>query len=76
MATYLFSYDLNKTKDYQKLYDELANYNAKRLLESVWTFDRINTNAAGLQTYFKTFVDKDDRLLVAEVISITASNNG
>ena len=35
-ALYFLSYDLVKVKDYQKLYDELSRFGAKRVLESVW----------------------------------------
>ena len=68
MAQYVLSYDLRKEgRDYQKLYDELKNFNAVRILESVWCFTRYNTNATGLLNYFKQFIDDNDGLFVAEI---------
>lgn len=68
MALYLLSYDLRKEgRDYQKLYDELEDFNAVRVLESVWCFNRINTNSNGLCNYFRQFIDSNDGLIVAEV---------
>jgi len=66
MALYFLSYDLRKQRNYQPLYDELARFNAVRVLESVWAFTRINTTAAGLRDYFRQFIDNDDGLLVIE----------
>lgn len=67
MALYFLSYDLRKSRDYQKLYDELDDFNAVRILESTWCFNRINTSAAGLRDYFKKFVDTDDGVIVSRV---------
>lgn len=67
MALYTLSYDLRKQRDYQKLYDELKKFNAIRILESIWCFNRFNTSASGLRDHFKQFIDFDDGLLVTEV---------
>ena len=67
MALYFIEYDLRKSKNYQPLYDELAKFNAKRILESLWCFNRINTDAAGLRDYFKGFIDADDGIIVSEI---------
>jgi hypothetical protein len=66
VALYFLTYDLRKSRDYQKLYDELKNFNAVQVLESTWCFRRINTTAAGLRDHFKNFIDNDDGLLVEE----------
>ncbi len=63
---YFLSYDLRNARDYQPLYDELERFNAKRVLESLWCFNRINTSAAGLRDYFSKLVDADDGLAVVE----------
>jgi len=52
MALYFLDYDLRKKRDYQKLYDELAKFQAVHILESLWCFNRANTNAEGLRNYF------------------------
>lgn len=66
MALYFLSYDLVEGRDYDKIYKELENFNALRVLESVWCFKRYNTSAKDLRDYFKRFIDNDDRLLVNE----------
>ncbi|GAB2617338.1 hypothetical protein [Belliella aquatica] len=66
MALYFLTYDLRKGRDYQKIYDELEKFNAVRVLESTWCFNRLNTSAPQLRNYFKKFIDKDDGLLVVE----------
>lgn len=63
---YFLSYDLCNERDYETLYKELENFKAVRVLESVWCFKRVNTNAERLRNYFNNFIDKDDKLLVTE----------
>ncbi|WP_092226089.1 CRISPR-associated endonuclease Cas2 [Desulforhopalus singaporensis] len=67
MALYFLTYDLRNSKDYQKLYSILENFNAVRILESTWCFNRVNTSAKGLRDYFKKFIDEDDGLIISEV---------
>ena len=68
MALYFLSYDLRKPRrNYQPLYDELSDFEAVRVLESLWCFNRVNTSASGLRNYFKQFIDSDDGLCVTEV---------
>lgn len=64
MALYFLTYDLRNGRDYQKLYDELKDFNAVRVLESTWCFKRNNTSASGLRDYFMKYIDSDDGLLV------------
>jgi hypothetical protein len=67
---YSLSYDLiTPGKDYEKLWNALKEFGAKRLLESQWGFRRVNTTAAGLRDYFKQFIDSNDRLVVLSVDS-------
>ncbi|HFW4211923.1 TPA: hypothetical protein ACIBOM_005085, partial [Salmonella enterica subsp. enterica serovar Reading] len=68
MALYFVSYDLVKTKDYQKIIDELKRYGARRMLESNWCFKRANSGESKIfRDHFKKFIDSDDRLVVSEV---------
>lgn len=67
MALFFLEYDLRKQRNYQPLYDELARFNAVRMLESSWSFQRINTTATGLRDHFKQFIDADDGLIISEV---------
>ena len=66
MALYFLTYDLRNSKDYQKLYDELERFNAVRVFESTWCFNRDNTSASELRDHFRRFIDSDDGLLVSE----------
>jgi hypothetical protein len=68
MALFFLDYDLRKQRDYQRLYDELERFNAVRVLESLWCFNRVNTNAGGLRDHFTQFIDSDDGLTVSEVV--------
>ena len=71
MALYFLSYDLRKARDYEKLYEQLDDFSAVQVLESVWCFKRFNTSASALRDYFEGYIDKDDGLCVVEV----GSNN-
>lgn len=73
MAVYFITYDLRKKRDYKKLYDELENFEAVRVLESIWCFKRINTTTAKLRNHFKKFIDQDDGLLLVEANSWATS---
>lgn len=64
MALYFLSYDLRKQRNYQPLYDELKNFNAVQVLESVYSFARVGTTAALLRDHFANFIDNDDGLIV------------
>ena len=62
---YTLIYDLiSPGQNYQRLWNELASFGAKRVLQSQWIFRRVRTTAAGLRDHFKQFVDSNDRLLV------------
>ena len=67
MALYFLSYDLRQARNYQPLYDALSSFNAIRILESTWCFNRINTTATNLRDHFRNYIDNDDGLIVSEV---------
>ena len=69
MALYFLTYDLRKSKNYDSLYKELDSFNAVRILDSTWCFNRVDTSSKGLRDYFKKFIDGDDGLIVSEVSS-------
>jgi len=52
---------------YQDLYDELKKFNSIRILESLWCFKRYNTSSSNLRDHFKSFIDNNDGLIVAEI---------
>ena len=74
MALYCLSYDLRNARNYQTLYDELSRFNAVRILESTWCFNRVNTSANGLRDYFGKLMDGDDGLIVSEVSNWASRN--
>ena len=67
MALFFVTYDLRNQRNYQTLYDELSKFNAVRILESTWCFNRINTNCSALRDHFKQFIDSDDGVVLSEV---------
>ncbi len=67
MATYFISYDLRNNRDYKTLQDELDNFGAVMILESLYCFKRNNTTTANLRDHFKKFIDKDDGIIVSKV---------
>lgn len=67
MSLYVLSYDLKNRRNYQTLWDELSDFNAVRVLGSLWCFERTHTTAENLREYFRYFVDEDDALFVAEI---------
>lgn len=68
MALFFLEYDLRAPhRDYQNLYDELAKFSAVQILESLWCFNRINTNAAGLRNHFSQFIDQNDGIIVSQI---------
>ncbi|WP_421296008.1 hypothetical protein [Aeromonas sp. 604534] len=74
MALFFLNYDLRKQRNYQPLYDELAKFDAVRILESMWCFKRINTNSGQLCNYFRQFIDADDGICVSEVANWATFN--
>lgn len=74
MALYFLEYDLRKTRDYQKMYDELKKFDAVKILKSLWCFKRIDTTAVALRDHFREFIDNDDGIIVAEVVNWACFN--
>ncbi|MCU1286778.1 MAG: hypothetical protein JWO13_3128 [Acidobacteriales bacterium] len=74
MALFYVTYDLIKTKDYEKLFARLKEYKAQRVLLSVWAFRRENTTTAALRDDLKNYIDSDDRLLVIESADWSSRN--
>lgn len=74
MALYFLEYDLRKQRDYSLITAELKKFNAVRVLESLWCFNRINTTSEGLRNHFSQFIDKDDGIIVSEISSWASLN--
>lgn len=65
MALFLATYDLNKAKDYQPLWDAFETLRAHKALRSTYLVDW-DTTAEGLLDYLKQHIDGDDWLMVIE----------
>jgi hypothetical protein len=63
---FVISYDLNKQKDYQKLWTELKRLHSQKCLESVW-IAKLQGTADSVIKHLTYFVDNDDSLIVAEI---------
>lgn len=73
MALFFVNYDLIKQKDYQKLWDRLAQYRAQKVLLSTWAISG-NYTATGLRDDLQTYIDSDDRLLVDQCTTWAGRN--
>ena len=74
MALYFLTYDLRSQGNYQTLYDALQGFNAVRILESTWCFNRAQTDVEGVRDYFKGFIDSDDGMIVSHVAAWASFN--
>lgn len=74
MALYFVDYDLRKQHDYQKLYDALQALGAIRVLESLWALKHSNTNCTQVRDHLKQYMDKDDGVIVSEVVNWASFN--
>ncbi len=73
MTVYAVSYDLKKPgRNYQPLWDRLAQWKAVRVLESFWVIDTNPSSAAALRDDLKQHVDVNDWLFVAGLTGETA----
>lgn len=66
MPIFVISYDLNRQKDYQTLWDELTRLKCVRALESVWLGSLTGTSDSVLKHLSKFGIDGDDSLMVAQ----------
>ena len=74
MATYCISYDLRKERAYEELYDKLKAYGThSHTLESTW-FVVTTKNAGKIRDELRKVIDKDDGLIVIEVVKNWASH--
>lgn len=66
MPLFMISYDLRKARNYQPVYDKLAEWRAASLLESLWLADLTGT-AGAVREVLKGLVDSDDAVAVIEL---------
>ena len=63
MNTYIVTYDLRKSRDYESLYKAIKSYKWAYVLESVWCIVT-SDSAKDIRDYLKGFMDNDDGLFV------------
>lgn len=67
MSVFLVSYDLRAPgRDYSRLYTRLSGWRAVKALESDWLIDA-ETTAYAIRDDLMSYVDANDRLLVAKL---------
>jgi hypothetical protein len=74
MAHVLITYDLKRTKDYPKLWEELRRLGACKPLLSVWVA-RLDNTTEPIREHLRGFVDADDKILVIDLQESWASLN-
>ena len=65
MAYFMITYDLNNSKDYDKLIDELEEKGAAKAALSCWFIELDNTTVE-VRDHFSNYVDDDDILIVTQ----------
>lgn len=75
MALYFLEYDLRNQRNYSLIAEELKKFDSVRILESLWCFNRVNTTCENLRNHFSRFIDKDDGIIVSEVINWASINS-
>jgi len=64
MPLYAVSYDLNKQKNYPKLWAEFDRLGGHKALESFYLVDVTSATAQVLRDHLRQFIDEDDSLIV------------
>lgn len=67
MSLYLISYELRPQREYERLWNELRRYGAYRGLDCTWWLERDGVTSACLRDHFASFIEPEDRLVVARV---------
>ena len=63
MALFAVSYQLNKSKDYQPVWDALEDLGAHKVMRSFWFVD-CDTTAIALRDHLRSVLDDDDAVCV------------
>lgn len=74
MSSFLVSYQLNKQKDYQTLWDEMSRLHAFKTMNSVYLLDWHNDDPESLRSHLQRFIDDDDFLMVVELVTKPAKH--
>ncbi|WP_269584773.1 CRISPR-associated protein Cas2 [Roseibium sp. Sym1] len=63
MAYFAVSYQLNNSKDYPTLWDEMKRLNAHKVMRSFFFLD-LNNTASEVRDHLQGFIDDDDAVMV------------
>ena len=64
MATYIISYDLRKSRNYDGLYNAIKSYGTwAKVTESTWAV-KTNSSAVQVRDHLASTMDSDDRIFV------------
>jgi len=66
MANYVVTYDLEKVRDYQKVYKAMDSVSAVRLLGSVWLMTS-HRDAGELLDWMRGVTDSDDNIAIVKL---------
>jgi hypothetical protein len=66
MPLYMISYDLHRQKDYSRIYELMGQWNASRLLESLWLAE-LRGPAEEVHRFVMGCLDADDASAVIEL---------
>ena len=67
MAYFAVSYQLNKTKNYPKLWDEMGRLGGHKAMDSFYLLDLTNETSSSVKDHLQSFVDDDDMIFVARM---------
>ena len=65
MAIYAMTYDLNKDKNYEKLWAEFERLGCQKAARSFY-FGEFNETAETVLAHFRNFIDQDDTFIVCQ----------
>lgn len=74
MAYFAIKYQLNDSKDYPPLWEELSRLDAHKVLRSFYFLD-VDSTAKELRDHFKNFIDADDAVVVVPFSTRPHHNN-
>lgn len=64
---YTITYDLVKSRDYQKIIDEIERMGGCRIVESVYFITLKGWTTQRVKDHFERFVDQDDLLVIIPI---------
>lgn len=75
MSSFLISYDLISTKNYDSLHEAIKKYGTyAHVLESLWIVKSMSSSSE-IRDNLKSYIDSDDKLFVAKLTGESAWQN-